>query len=89
MVREVMMEVACSGWRQRVRSPEWSGVEGVLCRRLDGEEGGGPVLIGEVLLCGDMLMRRPTFCDECHFLFSIPTQLLNIEVRADLLKRQG
>jgi len=64
-------------------------VEGVLCRRLDGEEGGGPVLIDEVLLCGDMLMRKPTFCDECHFLFSIPTQLLNIEVRADLLKRQG
>ena len=44
-------------------------MEGVLCRHLDGEEGGGPVLTGEVLLCGDIFMRKPTFCDECYFLF--------------------
>ena len=41
-------------------------MEGVLCRHLDGEEGGGPVLTGEVLLCGDIFMKKPTFCDVCN-----------------------
>lgn len=64
-------------------------MESVLCRRLDGGEGGGPALLGEGLLCGDMFTRKPTFCDECRFLFPVPSQLLNMEVRADLLRRQG
>lgn len=63
---------------------EW---ESVLCRRLmEGKVVAQP-LLGEGLL-RDMFNRKPTFCDECRFLFPVPSQLLNME-RADLLRRQG
>lgn len=60
----------------QVSGVEWSGK--VFSVGVWMEEGGGPALLGEELLCGDMFTRKPTFCDECRFLFPVPSQLLNM-----------